>query len=133
MERKKGMDKLTKHFIILMGLSIITATVFIAFTTNWSAFNRDNRFVGTWAEQGTSSNIVTFFSNGTISTSGQGTGTWQINEKKLICSNSDNVYSYSFSNNDQTLILLNGTTVIVLLKGTSSTPFAHTQSADKWI
>lgn len=46
MGRKKGMDKNTKAFIIMMVLAFIVATVFVAYTTNWSAFN--NTISGDW-------------------------------------------------------------------------------------
>lgn len=73
-----------------------------------------NKFVGIWSTQqitGMPSTMI-FYSDGTTPNIGGGiAGTWELKEGKLLCSGTYSgttvswVYTYSFSNNEQTLTL----------------------------
>jgi hypothetical protein len=73
-----------------------------------------NKFVGTWSTQqptGMPSTMI-FYADGTTPNIGGGIGgTWELKEGNLLCSGTisgstvNYVYTYSFSNNEQTLTL----------------------------
>ena len=70
-----------------------------------------NKFLGTWKviklnNSTTNGEVFTFFSDGTVSITGL-SGTWGFKDGKLVMEIGDLfhwVYSFSFSNNDRTLI-----------------------------
>ena len=108
-----------KKLTILIGILIMLTYVGLSGCNE--IVNGNNKFVGTWdcsTEQGSIYQIyylnstMTLFSDGTF----DGTpllsiysGTWDIKDNKLVFTYSGNAimetYSYSFSNNDDTLTL----------------------------
>ena len=67
------------------------------------------KFVGTWVYKEIPSIQFTLFEDGECSYIAQA-GTWEVKEGKLIIDRAQNrlVFSYTFSNNNQTLILTGG-------------------------
>jgi len=106
-----------KKQLVTIGIIILFICVELSGCTS-PLDTEKNRFVGTWS--GTSGVITytfTFFSDGTGSMNSFSI-TWEIKEGKLVIIEESLtlVYSYVFSNNDNTLIIKSSSETITLTK-----------------
>ena len=70
-----------------------------------------DKFIGAWGEGETVS--ITFFSDGTYSSGGD--GTFELSDGKLVLTNLGDTFEYSFSDDDNTLTLTNIDTGVVTI------------------
>jgi len=73
--------------------------------------NDFDKFIGAWSEEETVS--ITFFSDGTYSSGGD--GTFELSDGKLVLTNLGDTFEYSFSDDDNTLTLTNIDTGVVTI------------------
>jgi len=73
--------------------------------------NDFDKFIGAWGEEEAVS--ITFFSDGTYSSGGD--GTFELSDGKLVLTNLGDTFEYSFSDDDNTLTLTNIDTGVVTI------------------
>lgn len=85
-------------------LTDVTMGKIAVYTKQTSQDNNDfDKFIGAWGKGETVS--ITFFSDGTYSSGGD--GTFELSDGKLVLTNLGDTFEYSFSDDDNTLTLTN--------------------------
>jgi len=117
-----------KKQLIIVGIIVLLICVGLSGCNNPLNTER-NRFIGSWI--GTESIIygttetkilenlsMIFLSDGTLSEGFTGGGTWEIKDGKLVINDGIGmrVFNYSFSNNDNSLLLISSSNKFVLTK-----------------
>jgi len=101
-----------KKQLMIIGIIVILLTVGLSGCTETNSLSEEEkRFVGSWIMQG-QEDIITFYSDGGMSGSFGG-DKYEIKDGKLVILTkisggyTQELYNYSFSNNDTKLILIN--------------------------
>ena len=87
----------------ILTLTDVTMGKIAVYTKQTSGSNDFDKFIGAWGEGETVS--ITFFSDGTYSSGGD--GTFEISDEKLVLTNLGDTFDYLFSDDGNTLTLTN--------------------------